>query len=63
MKAISTLVALFLIGLTAVASAILFINESYNFSAALWIIWLVSLTLWIRSMGWMNDDKHTTQNA
>ena len=63
MKAIFTLVTLFLIATTAVTSAVLYLNESYNFSAILCIVWIVSLTLWIRSTGWLNDDKHTTQNA
>ena len=49
MKAISTFVILFLIFTTCVASAVLYLNEYFNFSAALTIIWIISLTLWIRS--------------
>ena len=63
MKAISTLVALFLIAATAVTSAVLYLNESYGFSAILCIVWILSLTLWIRSTGWLNDDKRNTQNV
>jgi hypothetical protein len=63
MKAISTLVTLFLIAATAVTSAVLYLNESYGFSAILCIVWILSLTLWIRSTGWLSDDKHSTTNA
>jgi hypothetical protein len=63
MKAISTLVSLFLIAIAAVASAVLYLNESYGFSAILCIVWILSMTFWIRSTGWLNDDKQTTQNA
>ncbi len=47
MKAISTLVTLFLIITTCATSAVLYLNENYNISAALCIVWIVSLTLWI----------------
>ncbi len=47
MKAISTLVSLFLIITTCATSAVLYLNENYKISAALSIIWIVSLTLWI----------------
>jgi hypothetical protein len=49
MKAISTFVSLFLIITTCATSAILYLNENYNISAALCIVWIISLTLWIRS--------------
>ena len=49
MKAISTLVSLFLIVTTCATSAVLYLNENYNLSAALCIVWIISLTLWIRS--------------
>jgi len=49
MKAISTFVTLFLIITTCVASAVLYLNEHFNTSAALTIVWIISLTLWIRS--------------
>lgn len=47
MKAISTFVTLFLIVTTCATSAVLYLNENYNISAALSIVWIVSLTLWI----------------
>ncbi len=47
MKSISTLVTLLLIITTCATSAILYLNENYNISAALTIVWIVSLTLWI----------------
>ena len=52
MKAISTFVTLFLIITTCATSAVLYLNENYNISAALSIVWIVSLTLWIgKAMG------------
>ncbi len=47
MKAISTFTTLFLIIITCAASAILYLNENYGISAALTIVWIVALTLWI----------------
>ena len=63
MKTIYTLVSLFLIAATAVASAVLYLNESYGFSAILIIVWILSMTFWIRSTGWLSDEKHSTPNA
>jgi hypothetical protein len=66
MKAISTFVSLFLIITVAATSAVLYLNENYNLSAALCIIWIVSLTLWIKSASGiqlLNHSKHATQNA
>ncbi len=52
MKAISTLVSLFLIITTCATSAVLYLNEHYGISAALCIVWIISLTLWIgKAMG------------
>jgi hypothetical protein len=64
MKAISTFVSLFLIITTCATSAVLYLNENYNISAALCIVWIVSLTLWIKSTG-MNElnNKNIVQNA
>jgi hypothetical protein len=47
MKSISTFVSLFLIITTCATSAVLYLNENYNISAALTIVWIVALTLWI----------------
>jgi hypothetical protein len=65
MKAISTFVTLFFIVTTAATSAVLYLNENFVLSAALCIVWIVSLTLWIKSTGMnaLNDDKHVPQNA
>jgi hypothetical protein len=66
MKAISTFVTLFLIITTAATSAVLYLNEHYNLSAGLCIIWIVSLTLWIRSaasLHLLSNNKRMTQNA
>ena len=64
MKAISTFVTLFLIITTCATSAVLYLNENYNISAALCIVWIVSLTLWIRSTGLnLLNAKNLVQNA
>jgi hypothetical protein len=47
MKAISTFITLFLIITTCATSAVLYLNENYNISAVLTIVWIVSLTMWI----------------
>lgn len=65
MKAISTFVTLFFIVTTAATSAVLYLNENFVLSAALCIVWIVSLTLWIKSAGMnaLNDNKHVPQSA
>jgi hypothetical protein len=65
MKAISTFVSLFLIVTTCATSAVLYLNENYNISAALCIIWIISLTLWIRSaaLQMLSGNENVTQNA
>jgi hypothetical protein len=66
MKAISTFVSLFLIVTTVATSAVLYLNENYNLSAALCIVWILSLTLWIRSassLHLINSNKRMTQHA
>jgi hypothetical protein len=68
MKAISTFVSLFLIITTCATSAVLYLNENYNISAALCIVWIVSLTLWIgKSSGLLDvmfaNTKRVPQNA
>ena len=55
MKAISTFTTLFLIIITCATSAVLYLNENYNLSAILTIVWIVSLTLWIgKCMGFVD---------
>jgi len=65
MKAISTFVSLFFIVLVCAISAVLYLNESYNISALLCIIWIISLTLWIKSAGInaLPDSKRIPQNV
>jgi hypothetical protein len=67
MKAISTFVTFFLIVTTCATSAVLYLNENYNLSAALCIVWIVSLTLWIgKSSGILDhllNNKNIPQNA
>lgn len=68
MKAISTFVSLFLIITTCATSAVLYLNENYNISAALCIVWIISLTLWIgKSSGLidmlLHSGKRIPQNA
>ena len=65
MKAISTFVSLFLIVTTCATSAVLYLNENYNISAALCIVWIMSLTLWIRSaaLQMLNENENVAQNA
>ena len=66
MKAISTFDSLFLIIITAVASAVLYLNENFVLSAGLCIVWIISLTYWIGSAAGiqlMNQNKHVSQNA
>ena len=63
MKAISTFVSLFLIITTCATSAVLYLNENYNLSAILCIVWIISLTLWIRSAAVLMLKERVTRNA
>ncbi len=65
MKAISTFVSLLLIVTIFGISAVLYLNENYNLSAVFFIIWIISLTFWIRSAGmiFFNNNKNVSQNA
>jgi hypothetical protein len=65
MKAISTLVSLILIITTFATSAVLYLNGNYTLSAALCIVWMASLTLWINFAGinLINHNERTHQNA
>jgi hypothetical protein len=61
MKAISTFVSLFLIITTCATSAVLYLNENYNISALLSVVWIISLTLWIgKAMGLLDILIHKT---
>jgi hypothetical protein len=66
MKTISTFVTLLLIVVTCATSAVLYLNENYSISAALCIVWIISLTLWIGKSAGMLDmliNKRIPQNA
>ncbi len=66
MKAISTFISLFLIIVTAVSSAVLYLNEHFVLSAGLCVIWIISLTYWIGiavGLHMVNQNNHVTQNA
>ena len=66
MKAISTFVTLLLIVVTCATSAVLYLNENYSISAALCIVWIISLTLWIGKSAGLIDmliNKRVPQNA
>ncbi len=65
MKAISTFISLFFIVTTCATSAVLYLNEHYKISAALCIVWIISLTLWIRSaaLQMISENKNVTHNA
>ena len=65
MKAISTLVSLVFIITTCATSAVLYLNENYNSSAVLSIVWIVSLTIWIGKSAGLLDmvfHKRTTHS-
>lgn len=61
MKTISTLVYLLVIVSIYAASAVLYLQEEYNISALLTITWIVSLTVWIKANGIVEDKKETIQ--
>jgi hypothetical protein len=64
MKAISTFVSLSLIVITCATSAVLYLNENYNLSAALCIVWIIALTLWIgKSSGLLEALIHAKRVA
>ena len=47
MKTVSTFVTLSLIIITGATSVVLYLNENYNLSAAVCVVWIISLALWI----------------
>jgi hypothetical protein len=67
MKAIYAFVFLFLIITTFVSSISLYQNGNYNISAALCVLWIVSLALWIGISSGLVDEltnsKHVTHDA
>jgi hypothetical protein len=67
MKAVSTFVSLLTILTTCATSAVLYLNENYNISALLCIVWIISLTVWIgKSSGLLTaifNNKPSTEKA
>ncbi|MDP4130986.1 MAG: hypothetical protein Q8918_14680 [Bacteroidota bacterium] len=57
MKTISTLVYLLVIISICAASAVLYLRQHYNISALLTITWIISLTMWIKANGLLEDKK------
>ncbi len=51
MKTIFTFLVLALIIITCVISGALYLDAHYNSSAILTIVWIVSITMWIKSNG------------
>jgi hypothetical protein len=39
------------------ASAVLYLRQNYNISALLTITWIISLTVWIKANGFLEDKK------
>lgn len=60
MKTISTLVYLLVIVSVCATSAVLYLHQEYNISALLTIAWIVSLTVWIKANGILEDKKTET---
>jgi hypothetical protein len=66
MKTISTLIYLLAIIAICAASAILYLRQEYNLSALLTLGWIISLTVWIKAHGMLEEKeagKHEAQNA
>ncbi|HVY76207.1 MAG TPA: hypothetical protein VG890_15365 [Puia sp.] len=57
MKAISTLVYLLVIIAVCAASAVLYLKQEYNISALLTVTWIISLTVWIKANGFLEEKK------
>lgn len=62
MKIFYLLLELACIAVTCVISAIMYLKGEYNLSSLLILTSLVSLTLWIKSNGLL-EDKKTTNDA
>ncbi len=55
MKTISTLISLAAIIAICSLSAILYLNEAYNLSALLNLVWVIGSASWIKSNGFLHD--------
>ena len=61
MKTIFTLLTLAIILTICASSAMLYLNESYNTSALLTMVWVVSAGLWIKSNGFLDEKNISAQ--
>lgn len=57
MKTMSTLFSLACIVAICSISAILYLNQAYNVSAILNLVWVISGAVWIKSNGFMSSKK------
>jgi hypothetical protein len=51
MKTIITLLTLFFVATAAIGSAVLYLNEDYILSGALCVLFVLSVSFWIKSAG------------
>jgi hypothetical protein len=61
MKIFYLLLELACIVITSVVSAIMYLKDEYNLSGLLILTSLVSLTLWVKSNGLLEDKKITSE--
>ena len=60
MKIVFLLLGLACIAITCVVSAIMYLKGEYNLSSLLVFTSLISLTLWVKSNGLLEDKKNAT---
>ena len=61
MKTISTLLTLAIILTICASSAVLYLNQSYNSSALLTLVWIVGSAVWIKANGFFEDKNVSVQ--
>ena len=61
MKTFSTLLVLALIVITCIVSAALYLEAQYNTSAILCLVWISSITLWIKSNGLFASEERVNK--
>jgi len=61
MKTISTLLTLAIIITICASSAYLYLNQSYNSSAVLTMVWVVASAVWIKANGFFADKTVSVQ--
>jgi hypothetical protein len=57
MKAISTILSLIVILSVLAASLVFYFDEHYNFSALLTLSWIISIVMWVNSLGLMEKRR------